>query len=375
MSMLRRAGGFAGAVVVALLLAAPEVRGQGSGAIGLASDTAPAPRSWSLLPFAYYTPETSVSLGVLFARVRGAEDSSGQGRSSLSLNVQYTRKGQASTGGRYEGRPDSLWMILADGSGKLRWPDRLYSPGNRSGREAYEEWTRRGVDGRVRFLRRMGHPHLFVGPGLVVYHVEILNREAGGLLDLGGVRGAEDHGLLGLGVAGSWDSRDTQVYPRSGAFLLASLTGYRSFRGPAGTMGRMDVDLRRYQSVGSSVVLALRGRVVSAWGDVPFTLHTAIGGMAGGLRGIYESRYAHRTGALGVAELRFPLFWRVGGVAFGGMGEVAPDLGRLSLAGVHGAAGGGLRFTLLPSSGLNLGVDFALGEGESGLYFMLGEVF
>jgi hypothetical protein len=62
-------------------------------------------------------------------------------------------------------------------------------------------------------------------------------------------------------------------------------------------------------------------------------------------------------------------------VVFGAAGEVAPDLGRLALGGIHGAAGGGLRFTLLHSSGLNLGVDFAMGEGESGLYFMLGEVF
>jgi hypothetical protein len=54
---------------------------------------------------------------------------------------------------------------------------------------------------------------------------------------------------------------------------------------------------------------------------------------------------------------------------------VARGPGRLTLGGLHGAAGGELRFKLLPASGLNVGVDFARGEGESNLYFLLGEVF
>jgi len=330
-------------------------------------------RDWSLLPFALYSPETSLGFGVLFARVR--EDVHDRFLGSTLLNALYTLKNQASIGWTYEARPGPRWMILSDGSGKLSWPDRLYPPGNRAGRNAYEEWTSRGLSFRLRTLRRIGHPHLFLGPMMAVYQTEIMERKDDGLLDRGRVIGSGNHGLGGLGLAGIWDSRDSQVFPRKGRFHSFSLMGLGAFRGPARSVGRGEVDLRSYHPLGSSWVLALRSRLLSSWGDVPFTLHSGIGGQGGGLRGIYETRFSHRAALVAQAEIRFPLVGRLGGVVFGGLGEVATGLGKLSPTGLHGAGGMGLRLTLMPESGLNLGVDFGMGEGETGVYFLLGEAF
>lgn len=330
-------------------------------------------RDWSLLPFALYSPETSLGFGILFARIQ--DDPDGRFRSSLILNGMYTLKNQASVGWGYDYRPRKDWMILSDGSGKLSWPDRLYPPGNRTGRDAYEDWTSRGLDFRLKALRQFLHPDFFLGPVLGLYHFEVLELEEGGLLDLGVIPGNEDHGLMGLGLSGTWDSRDSQVYPRNGGFHSLSVMGFRGFHGGPRQVGRVEADLRSYRSLGTSLVLALRTRIVSAWGDVPFTLNTGIGGQGGGIRGIYENRYSDRAAAVAVAELRFPIRGRLGGVAFGGLGKVAPKLDRLSLKGLHGSAGAGLRFALMPASGLNVGVDFGMGEGESGVYFLLGEAF
>lgn len=332
-------------------------------------------RSWMMLPFASYAPETSLSFGVLFAWIRGEPDDPDRVRTSLMTNARYTLKSQVVAGVELEARPAPEWFVLAEGNVKLRWPDRFYQPGNRTAREAHEEWTSRGVDLRGRFLHQVGSPHLFVGPVVGASYLELLEVEEGGILDAGAIRGASDHGLLGMGLAATWDSRSSPVYPHSGSFHSVSLTGYRSLHGPRAVMVRGEADLRAYRSLGASTVLALRGRLRAAGGDVPFTMHTGIGGMGGGLRGIFENRYADRTGAVGVAELRQSLFWRVGCVAFAGAGEVASGPGKLSVKGLHGAGGGGLRFRLLPASGLNVGVDFAMGEGESNLYFLLGEVF
>lgn len=331
------------------------------------------PRDWSLLPFALYSPETSLGFGVLFARVR--EDDGGRFLGSTLLNGLYTLKNQASVGWGYEIRPGTRWMVLSSGSGKLSWPDRFYPPGNRAGREAYEDWTSRGLTFRLQTLRRAGHRNLFLGPLLAVYHVEILETEENGILARKGVSGSEDHGLVGSGLAGIWDSRDSQVYPRGGTFHSFSVMGLKAFRGPDRSVGRVEIDLRSYHTVRGSSVLALRGHLTSSWGDVPFTLHSGIGGQGGGLRGVYENRYSHRTASVAQAEFRFPLTGRLGGVVFGGFGEVSPDLGLLRLKGIHGTVGTGLRFTLMPDSGLNLGVDFGMGEGESGVYFLLGEAF
>jgi len=366
------------AVVILVLLPGPTV-GQEGGRVPAATELPAATgvpaetRDWSLLPFVLYSPETSLGFGVLFARVQ--EDPDGRFRGALTVNGMYTLKNQASVGWNYDSRPEARWMILSDGSGKLSWPDRLYAPGNRAGREAYEDWTSRALDFRVKALRQLLHPALFLGPVLGVYHFEILDFQEGGILDREAIPGAGDHGLLGLGLAGTWDSRDSQVYPRQGGFHSLSVMGFRNFHGTAGTAGRVEADLRSYHALAGSLVLALRTRMVSAWGDVPFTLNTGIGGQGGGLRGIYENRYAHRGAAVAVAELRFPLWRRLGGVVFGGLGEVAPGPGRFSLEGIHGSAGAGLRFALMPASGLNVGVDFGMGEGESGVYFLLGEAF
>jgi hypothetical protein len=335
----------------------------------------PASRSWTLLPFVSYMPETSLSFGALLAWIQEEAGDPGRVRISLMTNAQYTLKSQLVAGVLLEARPRPEWFILADGAVKLRWPDRFYPPGNETSRDAHEAWTSRGWNARGRFQRQVAHPSLFVGPLVGLSSLELLEVEEGGLLDLGDVRGAGDHGFAGLGLVASWDSRSSPVYPRSGSYHSISLTGYRSFRGPEARVGRGEVDLRSYRSLGPSTVLAVRGRLRAAWGDVPFTMHSGIGGMGGGLRGIFENRYAHRTAAVGLVELRQSLFGRVGCVAFGGVGEVASTPGQLTLGGLHGSAGAGLRFQLLPASGLNLGVDFAMGEGESGLYFLLGEVF
>lgn len=332
-------------------------------------------RSWTALPFAGYTPETSVAFGALLAWIQGHPEDPDRVRTSLMTGAQYTLKSQLVAGIDVEARPSREWFILAGSNVKLRWPDRFYPPGNETSRDAHEAWTSRGWNARGRFLRQLAHPSLFVGPLVGLSSLELLEVEEGGLLDLGEVRGAGDHGFLGLGLVASWDSRISPVYPRAGSYHSVSLTGYRSFQGPEAKVGRGEVDLRSYRSLGPSTVLAVRGRLRAAWGDVPFTMHSAIGGMGGGLRGIIENRYADRTAAVALVELRQSLVWRVGCVVFGGVGEVAASPGKLTLGGLHGSAGAGLRFKLLPASGLNLGVDFAKGEGESNLYFLLGEVF
>jgi len=151
--------------------------------------------------------------------------------------------------------------------------------------------------------------------------------------------------------------------------------GHGSFEGPGRWLVSLDSDLRRFFSLGPKTVLALRARARWTSGDVPFTMHWGIGGVGGGLRGIYESRFADRTAWVGAAELRRAVFWRLGVVGFAGAGEVASHPGDLRLAGVHGAAGLGLRLALIPESNLNVGIDLAMGEGETNLYFLLGEVF
>jgi hypothetical protein len=52
-------------------------------------------------------------------------------------------------------------LSLGVSSARLSWPDRFYPPDNRAGSEAYEDWTARSLEGRIRFL----HPTVGVDFG------------------------------------------------------------------------------------------------------------------------------------------------------------------------------------------------------------------
>ena len=55
--------------------------------------------------------------------------------------------------------------------------------------------------------------------------------------------------------------------------------------------------------------------------------------------------------------------------------EAAPDLTALTWDGFHLAGGAGLRFTLLPETGMNLGIDAAAGDAGPTLCIPLGGAF
>lgn len=328
--------------------------------------------STTLLPFAAYAPETSMSFGVLVARVTDTEE--GAFLSRFSGAAFYTLKNQSMLVGGYEARPEG-WHVVASGSFKFEWPDQFFAPGNDLGPDDFEDWTGRSVEGRASILRQVGVSSLFVGPVAEILYTQIRDLEEGGLLDTGSIPGSEDHGLLGLGLGATWDTRDSPIFPRTGSFHQLNVLAMRGFSGPDRTLSSWELDARTYLPLGGSSALAFRGRLRSADGDVPFTRFSRIGGMSGGLRGIYETRYIGQAAGMAVAEIRAPLKGRFGWVAFAGAGQVGRNLGRLSIPRFNGAVGAGLRFVLQTESRLNLGVDFAVADGETNVYFLLGEVF
>ena len=60
---------------------------------------------------------------------------------------------------------------------------------------------------------------------------------------------------------------------------------------------------------------------------------------------------------------------------FAGIGDVAPDVGRLTLAGNLWSAGFGVRYLWDEAEKLKIRLDFGWGNGDSGFYLTLGEAF
>ena len=93
------------------------------------------------------------------------------------------------------------------------------------------------------------------------------------------------------------------------------------------------------------------------------------------MRGYYEGRYRDRQYLAGQAEYRFPLWWRIGGAAFAGMGDVAPDLGSFTFSSLKPSYGLGLRFMINKEEKVNIRLDYAWGKETSGFYLEITEAF
>lgn len=79
--------------------------------------------------------------------------------------------------------------------------------------------------------------------------------------------------------------------------------------------------------------------------------------------------------AVGQIEYRRELFWRLGGVAYFGAGQVAETFSRFSKENFLPGGGIGARFTLAKDSHINFRVDYAWGKDSNGIYIGIVEAF
>jgi outer membrane protein assembly factor BamA len=94
------------------------------------------------------------------------------------------------------------------------------------------------------------------------------------------------------------------------------------------------------------------------------------------MRGYYRGRYRDRQYVAFQTEYRSPVFWRIGGTAFGGAGDVVPQLQAFRLQELKPSYGLGLRFLIDRQENINLRFDYAIGkDGANGFYVSFGEAF
>lgn len=201
-----------------------------------------------------------------------------------------------------------------------------------------------------------------------------MEAEAGGALAGGGVPGAGAWILAGFGPQLAWDTRDGVFFPRSGSFVELGLAWYPVWTGGDAGARQLKLNARRYLGLGASQVLAFQGGFDFAWGDLPFAYLPSLGG-SNVLRGYYQGRHRDQAMAAAQAEYRFPVWKRLGGAAFAGLGKVGPDPASLGGERLRSAGGGGLRVRL-NREGVNLRCDLAFDrEAEASMYITFMEAF
>lgn len=327
---------------------------------------------WVVLPGVNYTPERGAMATGALLRYFRLSRLPGTRASSLSLTAGISVKGRSELS-----FDPSVWMMrdrlnIAGTAYASRFDYPYYGIGNDTRAGDREDFTAVRAGARLEVVARVWRS-LLAGPLYDARYEDVTAVEEGGLIDSGVVAGG---GGLVSGVGGivRWDSRDRTFAPHRGGLVSLSPRLYRRGLGSDQDFARVVLDASWYVEVTGDHVIALDGRAEMRTGDPPFD-HLSLAGGSRLLRGMIEGRYRDNDFLGGQVEYRFPLVWRLGGVAFGGVGRVAHEVDDFDLEGWHWAGGGGLRFAVNRQEGINLRLDAGATVDDLNFYLAIGEAF
>ena len=177
-----------------------------------------------------------------------------------------------------------------------------------------------------------------------------------------------------LGLAGEFDSRDSEYNPRNGVYANAQWMYASDALGSDFEYPRITAAVNGYHEVNDKTVLAWRGSLCRSGDGAPF-YDLCNYGQNNDLRGYSSGQYRDHAMFAVQAEVRRNIYKRLGGVAFVGVGEVASEFSKINTKDLLPAAGVGVRFEASTKYKVNVSVDYAVGDGTSALYFYIGEAF
>lgn len=328
------------------------------------------------LPALFYQPETGTGFGGLVTYYfRPGDPTRIVPPSEIGGSFIYTTRKQilASLGTRLYLSGGAL--RLAGNLSAIKFPTKFWGIGNDTPDEAEEDYTPLTFAFSGEALREVRRGW-FVGGRLQVAHRTLRVVSDSGQLVTGAVPGSADGRIVEGSLLLTRDVRDNTIYPTTGIFVQLSALGAATALASDFGYGGVQLDARGYLSPGGRHVFALRALGAARTGTPPFDLLPQLGGDVL-LRGYYQGRFRDQVMLTVQSEYRLPVVWRIGLVGFVEAGRVAPRLDTMSFGDVKLSAGGGLRFLLSPSEGLNIRADYGWGfdVGSGGFYLGIGETF
>jgi outer membrane protein assembly factor BamA len=256
----------------------------------------------------------------------------------------------------------------------VEFPDQFYGIGRDVSLDDEEDFTPERIAVKLRYTQEV-LGELRLGAEYQYMHHRLVEVDPDGQLASGSVNGTETSNLSVPAITVSWDTRDNLWAPTRGLWLkLDAATSTETF-GSDFRYNRFAGDFRGYLATNDKTVWATQLLATGLDGGPPFYVLPRLGGDEG-LRGYRGGLYMDKTRVLGRVEYRRDrLVRRFGGVLFAGIGDVAPSLDKLTLAGGLWTAGFGVRYIWDEAEKLKIRLDFGWGNGDSGFYLSLGEAF
>lgn len=323
-------------------------------------------------PVVYYAPETRLVGGVAsVATFRLRPDSLQAHPSSITGGAAYTQNKQVLLYANFNIFYDAARWYAFGELGYYKYSYKFFGIGQAETPEVLY-----GVDyPRIKLTAtRRVLPHLYSGLGGAYEDYKITDTATAGPLANDAIPGARGSRTAGIGPQLVYDSRDSVLFPTRGAFGTVGWLNSSPTWGADHAFNRYVLDVSFYQKLRPKVVLAVNNYGSFVTGDAPFQQQSLLGGNRR-MRGYYEGRYIDKNLAILQSEVRVPIRGRFGAAVFGGVAALGGEEDFLRMHDLKYAGGAGLRFNLVRKDHLNLRLDYAVGQGSSGIYFTVGEAF
>lgn len=184
---------------------------------------------------------------------------------------------------------------------------------------------------------------------------------------------ALDSAISAAGLAAEYDSRDSEFGPQKGVYATAQWLVASENLGGDFDYSRVEVALNGYRELSEKSVIAGRVAICDVGHGAPF-YDLCMFGQNNDLRGYAAGQYRDHFMAAAQVEYRRDLFWRLGAVAFVGVGGISPSIEKFGST-LLPAAGVGLRLRASKAHRVNASVDVAVGQDSQAVYFYIGEAF
>lgn len=267
---------------------------------------------------------------------------------------------------------DSTQMFITDFKFS-HFPDKFYGIGNNTQKENEEDFTRKQLWFRSKYLF-LYKDLVYYGPSYRYFNYGVEDKAEGGILSGNSVHGHDGTQASGLGLHFFVDETDSPFFPAKGYYWTYDFHYFPEFLGSDSNFWTFELDARYYKEIMQNHVLAGQITLESSGGDVPFQLMPWLGD-EDIMRGFYKGRYIDKHYYAAQIEYRYPVYWRFSGTVFGAIGDVGSDLGDFSTGTIKGAYGLGLRFLLDRSRNLRIRIDMAKSPEKLQFYFNVKEAF